>query len=280
MIELGKRGENLSLCVVFDITGWDKTYGTGRVQILHQRNGDAAPYPCVYELINRPDDPYLLVEWTITEADRAVAGIGRAELQYVVGNSIVKSDVYVTRSERGLGSAGAVPESPEVPWVEKVMQAAEAAENSARRAEDVLASLPSIPEGGEGGGTADHSMLYNRDAADQHPMSSITGLEEALSNMEQGGGTTAKIGEVKLLASAWTACEGSEHLYSQPVTIKGVTERSQVDLTPSVDQLVIFYEKDLTFVTENDGGEVTVYAIGQKPTNDYTIQVTITEVSV
>lgn len=92
-----------------------------------------------------------------------------------------------------------------------------------------------------------------------------------------GGVATAKIGEVTLRASAWT---GSGHLYSQVVTIDGVTEYSQVDLTPSVQQLVVFYEKDLTFVTENAEGVVTVYAIGQKPTNDYTIQVTITEVSV
>lgn len=89
--------------------------------------------------------------------------------------------------------------------------------------------------------------------------------------------TSAKIGEVTLLASAW---EGGNNLYSQVVTIDGVTANSQVDLTPDVDQLVIFYEKDLTFVTENDGGVVTVYAIGQKPTNDYTIQVTITEVDI
>ncbi len=88
---------------------------------------------------------------------------------------------------------------------------------------------------------------------------------------------TSKIGEVALLASAW---EGDNSLYSQIVSIKDVTENSQVDITPSVEQLVVFYEKDLTFVTENDGGVVTVYAIGQKPENDYTIQVTITEVSV
>lgn len=87
----------------------------------------------------------------------------------------------------------------------------------------------------------------------------------------------AKIGTATLLASAWT---GSGNLYSQVVTISGVTEYSQVDLTPSVDQLAVFHEKDLTFVTENEDGVVTVYAIGQKPTNDYTIQVTITEVSV
>ena len=89
-------------------------------------------------------------------------------------------------------------------------------------------------------------------------------------------GSTATIGTVELLASKWA---GSGNLFSQVVTIEGVTENSQVDLTPDVEQLVVFYEKDLTFVTENEGGTVTVYAIGQKPENDYTIQVTITEVN-
>lgn len=88
--------------------------------------------------------------------------------------------------------------------------------------------------------------------------------------------STATIGTVELFANKWI---GSNNLYSQIVTIEGVTENSQVDLTPSVDQLVVFYEKDLTFVTENEGGIVTVYAIGQKPEHDYTIQVTITEVN-
>lgn len=90
-------------------------------------------------------------------------------------------------------------------------------------------------------------------------------------------GSAPKIGYVVLPASAWT---GSGNRWSQVVAINSVTKRSQVDLTPSVEQLLIFYEKDLTFVTENNDGVVTVYAIGQKPTNDYTIQVTITEVLV
>ena len=85
----------------------------------------------------------------------------------------------------------------------------------------------------------------------------------------------ARIGTVTLLAAEW---EGSDNLYHQIVDIEGVTENSQVDLTPGIDQLAIFYNKDLSFVTENDRGVVTVYAIGQKPTSDYTIQVTITEV--
>jgi hypothetical protein len=87
----------------------------------------------------------------------------------------------------------------------------------------------------------------------------------------------ATIGEVTLLASAW---KGDTSPYSQVVAIEGVTENSQVDLTPSIEQLAIFHQKDLAFVAENDGGTVRVYALGDKPLNDYTIQVTITEVIV
>ena len=88
--------------------------------------------------------------------------------------------------------------------------------------------------------------------------------------------SSAVIGEVALKANAWV---GTKSPYSQVVNVVGTTENSQVDLTPSVEQLSIFWEKDLALVTENDDGVVTVYAIGQKPQNDYTIQVTITEVA-
>lgn len=88
---------------------------------------------------------------------------------------------------------------------------------------------------------------------------------------------SAAIGQVTVLADKWV---GEGNLYSQVVTVYGVTPNSQVDLTPSVEQLAIFHDKDLAFVTENEDGVVTVYAIGQKPTNDYTIQATITEVYV
>lgn len=90
-----------------------------------------------------------------------------------------------------------------------------------------------------------------------------------------GGGSIARISYATILASEWV---GAESPYSQVVQIEGVTENSQVDLTPSIEQLAAFYNKDLAFVTENDGGVVTVYALGDKPANDYTIQVTITEV--
>ena len=87
--------------------------------------------------------------------------------------------------------------------------------------------------------------------------------------------TPSKIGTVTLFASSWA---GDKSLYSQVVSIEGATKNSRIDLNPSVEQLAIFYEKDLAFVTENENGIITVYAIGEMPQNNYTMQVTITEV--
>jgi hypothetical protein len=88
--------------------------------------------------------------------------------------------------------------------------------------------------------------------------------------------TPVPVVNITLAASAWV---GEGNLYSQVVLIAGVTENSQINLTPSVEQLAIFYEKDITFLTENDGGVVTVYVIGQKPQNDYVIPANIVEVT-
>lgn len=104
----------------------------------------------------------------------------------------------------------------------------------------------------------------------------ISQMIDKIKDLGENPGSVATIGEVTLMADDWVG----DGPYSQVVQIEGVTECSQVDLTPSVEQLSVFYHKDLAFVTENDGGVVTVYAIGQKPMNDYTIQVTITEVNV
>lgn len=89
------------------------------------------------------------------------------------------------------------------------------------------------------------------------------------------GGAAVKITEVTILADAW---KGGESPYSQVVEVDGVSVNSMVNLHPSVEQLDVFRERDHVFSTENDGGVVTVYAVGDKPTHDYTIQASIMEV--
>lgn len=80
---------------------------------------------------------------------------------------------------------------------------------------------------------------------------------------------------VTLLANAWVGDGGA---YSQVVAIPGITPNTKVDLQPTSEQLAEFHHKVLAFVAENEGGVVTVFAIGDKPTGDHTIQTTLTEV--
>lgn len=74
----------------------------------------------------------------------------------------------------------------------------------------------------------------------------------------------------------------SEDKYHQVVTISNgtVTVNSKIDLQPSPEQLCAFHDADVTFTAVNENGVVTVYTVGTLPTDDYTIQVTITEVGV
>ena len=81
---------------------------------------------------------------------------------------------------------------------------------------------------------------------------------------------------INLPASGWIKADDSQHY--QVVSVDGITEHSKVDLQPTLEQLTVFYEKDITFVAVNDGGTVYVYCIGQKPANNYTLQATVTEV--
>lgn len=100
---------------------------------------------------------------------------------------------------------------------------------------------------------------------------------EVAKYVDGGVAVSSRIVNVTLPSSKW---EGADSLYSQTVTIDGITEYSKVDLLPSVEQLAIFHNKDVTFVTENEDGVVTVYAIGDKPLLDYSMQAQITEVAV
>lgn len=84
-----------------------------------------------------------------------------------------------------------------------------------------------------------------------------------------------RVDKVFLPALAW---EGADGFYSQVVEINGVSAYSQVDLKPSAEQLYQFRQKDIALSTENSDGVVTVYVIGDKPTDDYTMEVSITEV--
>lgn len=112
---LGKQGEHLAREFAFDISRWKAEFGSGTAVLLHQRSGDAAPYPCT---ITQADG---VVTWPVTNADNAVAGKGKAELQYVVDDVVVKSRTFRTVTAAALEEAGAAPD-PESGWVAELLE--------------------------------------------------------------------------------------------------------------------------------------------------------------
>jgi hypothetical protein len=88
-----------------------------------------------------------------------------------------------------------------------------------------------------------------------------------------GGGTGAKITEIALPASTW---KNGQSPYYQDVAVDGISVNSIVDLLPNVEQIVALHHTALTAV--NTEGAVRVYAIGDKPGSDITIQAALTEV--
>lgn len=68
--------------------------------------------------------------------------------------------------------------------------------------------------------------------------------------------------------------------YIQYVAVNNatITPNSKVDLQAKPEDLAVFHDKDLAFTAINAGGQVRVCVIGQKPTNTYTFNATVTEV--
>lgn len=102
-------------------------------------------------------------------------------------------------------------------------------------------------------------------------------LEKKINESPTVTGSNGRIEEVALFADKW---EGETSPYRQIVTIPSVTNTTQVDVTPTAAQFELLRGKELAFLAENEDGVVTIKAIGQKPENDYVLQVTLHEVSI
>lgn len=91
-----------------------------------------------------------------------------------------------------------------------------------------------------------------------------------------GGGSAGKLVQITLPFANW---KGAKSPYSMTVEMEGLSQRSRIDLWPSVDNLESLRIMGSGLCTENNDGTVNVYALGNKPDKDITIQATITEVS-
>ena len=85
-----------------------------------------------------------------------------------------------------------------------------------------------------------------------------------------------RIATITLAAAAW---EGTTNPWSQAVSVAGVTESTKADLQPSAQLIVELQDAEISLMIENNNGALVCYAIGNKPTTDYTMQVLLQEVA-
>ena len=103
-----------------------------------------------------------------------------------------------------------------------------------------------------------------------------------INTSEEGTGVVPilpRITNITLKADNWT---GSSNPWSQAVDITAdanIGISSKLDPQPTAQQIVSMQNEETSIMLSNEGGSVVAYAIGNKPTVDYTMQVLITEVA-
>lgn len=131
---LGQAGENLARAVVIDLTPWVTEYGTGTAAVRVAR-----PDGVVYEAAAVTfDAPTLTME--ITNVETAYAGQGALEVQYFVGDVLVKSVTIGTLIGEALEPTGDAPD-PYQSWLDALAALAAQVAADAQRAEDAVASM-------------------------------------------------------------------------------------------------------------------------------------------
>lgn len=184
LIKIGHQGENKAVQVAFDLTPFQAAFQGGYPQLVVRRPCDQSGYPVA-----------LIVDgskaiWIVSASDTEKAGHGQCELQWFVGDALAKSDKYNFLIYSSIPGDADPPDVPSKAWFEKILSdIGDLSDLDTEDKENLVAAINEARQtgGGGAGGTSDHQKLSNRDAADQHPIAAITGLEAALDGKQPAG---------------------------------------------------------------------------------------------
>lgn len=102
------------------------------------------------------------------------------------------------------------------------------------------------------------------------------GLVVQLSGPFAGGGSGGKLAQILLPKDNW---KGAMSPYTMTVNVDGLSVKSRVDIYPGADLLERLRIMGTGLLAGNEDGVLTVYAFGNRPTEDITVQATVTEVT-
>ena len=210
-IPIGFEGENDARTVVFDIHKWIEDYGNGTALLVHQRPGDAEPYPVTTA------QKAGTVEWTVQQADIIAGAPGRAQLSYQVGENIVaRSPIYMTVAADEITNTPLADYDPAKSWIDDLLDAVnkagditsdvQAAQTAATQAgQSATAAAGSASDAAESATAAANSAAQ----AAQHAGEVTAGVAAAAESASQAAGSASSAEDSKTAAgqSAEAAAE-------------------------------------------------------------------------
>lgn len=111
---IGHSGENEVVRVQFPLDEFEAEFPNGRASLYVQRFGDKDAYPAVLDIEGTS------AYWTITSADSAKPGHVRCELQWIVDDIIVKSDIYGFYFLKAIDVGQEPPDEPTKRWTDRI----------------------------------------------------------------------------------------------------------------------------------------------------------------
>ena len=111
---IGHSGENEVVRVQFPLDEFEAEFPGGRASLYVQRFGDKDAYPAVLDIEGKS------AYWTITSADSAKPGHVRCELQWIVNDIIVKSDIYGFYLLKAIDVGQDPPDEPTKRWTDRI----------------------------------------------------------------------------------------------------------------------------------------------------------------
>lgn len=178
-IKLGHTGENEAVRVAFSLLPFKEAFPDGVPSLLARRKGDATAYPV--PLTIEADTAY----WAVTRADTEKAGFGQCELQWIVGNTLAKSDKFDFFVAKALEAGAEAPDAPSKAWFEAIQgQIGDLSKLTTKAKENLVAAINEAARtgGGSGGGTVEMRVSggyiqYSSDGATWENLIAISDLK-------------------------------------------------------------------------------------------------------
>lgn len=156
---IGHSGENEVVRVQFPLDEFEAEFPGGRASLYVQRFGDKDAYPAVLDIEGTS------AYWTITSADSAKPGHVRCELQWIVNDIIVKSDIYGFYLLKAIDVGQDPPDAPTKRWTDRIEEKIGDLNKLETDAKNDLVSAINEAASKGGGGKADRNFVFTQNVA-------------------------------------------------------------------------------------------------------------------